>query len=139
MGKLSSKMPKPREATAAQVTAGIKVIRRILWDMRWHDQGGYVCRNADGTWMSVGHGLGAVDNDEIAALFNMAGFQPDAIDPIGSCSDCKHAEVMPDGTRQGRGWGSPCLGCKTPRMTLFEPLKKPAKHARGASKPRGKK
>ena len=122
MGKLSSKMPKPKVATPAQVAAGIEVLRRGLWSERWHNQGGYVCRSKNG-WDFASSPVGQFTPDEMDALFAMAGLTPDVIDPLGSCSECKHAEVAPNGKRYERGWvGGKCPPCERPRMTNFEPV-----------------
>lgn len=99
---------------------GITALRTILWRGRWHDQGGYAGR-CNGEWQFITGGVGHATPEEMDALFDLAGLEPEEIESMGSCRYCKFAVVNEKNGRVGeRGYVDPCLSCKRPRMSHFE-------------------
>lgn len=113
----------------AQVATGCQILRTVLKRARWDDQGGYVSYLGNREWAFVSGGLPQATPDEWNALFDLAGITPDVIQSLGSCEECAHAKVFPDGSRAERGYERPCLTCKRPKMSNFEPLVKITKKA----------
>jgi hypothetical protein len=100
----------------ADTHPGMVALRAVLKRMRSDDQGGYISYGGDGKWHFVTAGLPQTTPEELNALFALAGIEPDVIIPKGACADCKFAR---DGRE--RGYESPCLGCKRPYHSNFEP------------------
>lgn len=92
----------------------IESLRALLKRMRWDDQGGYPSYLGDGKWSFVSTSIGQVSPALLNDLFALVGIEPDVIEPIGTCADCVFAV---DGSE--RGYASPCLECKRPRMSNF--------------------
>ncbi len=86
----------------------LRIIRRLLADMRWDNQGGYSSRY-NGKWNFVSTGLGQVTPKELDQLFEFAGMTPDEIEIVGECSNCANS-------REGyeRGYEAPCVSCLRP-------------------------
>lgn len=96
----------------------LQVIRRLLREMRWDDQGGYVSRHK-GKWDFVSTGLGQVTPAELDHLFEFAGMTPDEIEIVGSCKDCANSCEGYE-----RGYAVPCISCLRPsHINNFVPLK----------------
>jgi hypothetical protein len=111
------------EIKERHLVRGIKVLARVLKRARWDDQGGYPSYN-NGKWSFISSGLPQATPEEWDALFALAGIVPDEIVSKGSCEDCSHAKVLADGSRAEKGYVQPCLSCKRPSMSNFEPLVK---------------
>jgi hypothetical protein len=95
----------------------LRVIRRLLREMRWDNQGGYPGRS-DGKWDFISTGIGQVTPDELDKLFVFAGMTPDEIEVVGPCSDCANSD---DGRE--RGYSAPCVSCLRPsHINNFVPL-----------------
>jgi hypothetical protein len=109
-------------AKNAVIKKGIKVLSKILRDLRWNDQGGYVSYLGKGKWAFVSTGLPQTKPAELNALFAMCGIEPDVIKIKGDCDDCAHSV---NGREQG--YKGPCLTCLRPsHINNFKPMKKKA-------------
>lgn len=97
--------------------AGRALLRKILMRARWDNQGGFPSYLGEGEWAFIETGLPSVTPEELNALHAFAGIVPDKIVPIGSCGTCKFAK---DGHE--RGWEAPCVSCRRPKMSNYEPL-----------------
>lgn len=106
----------------ARLVELLEALRAVLRRQRDDDQGGYSSFGRDGKWHFISSALGGIEPDEMAALFELAGIEPDAIVSKGSCGDCGHA-VKKNGRWSERGWEPPCVSCKRPRMSNFVPRK----------------
>jgi len=101
-------------SAGGKTMTGIEALQAVLKRMWARDQGGIICYEGDGEWGVTAHGLTATP-EELTALFELAGLEPQAIEVLGRCEDCVHAV---DGLE--RGYTDPCLGCLRPRHSLFE-------------------
>ena len=101
---------------------GITALREALLSMRLDDQDGYTAYQGDGVWSFVSTSLAQVTPSQLNAMFDLAGVVPDKIVSKGSCGTCLHANPFRSGSRGERGRYQPCVGCKRPRMSRFEPM-----------------
>ena len=130
--KAPKRKPKPapqaREygaSLSASTKAAVCVVRRLLRDMRWDDQGGYAGRNG-GKWDFVSTSLGQVTPDELDELFEFAGMTADEIEIVGNCSDCANSNEGYE-----RGYAAPCGSCLRPsHINNFVPIDKLTKPKR---------
>jgi len=110
--KRTPKPPPPVREWDGQIDSrtlnALRVIRRLLIEMRWDNQGGYVMR-CDGEWQFVTIGLGQVTPAELDQLFAFAGITPDEIDVVGDCEDCANSD-----NGHERGYAAPCVSCLRP-------------------------
>lgn len=95
---------------------GMAALRRLLFSMRWDDQGGYCGYMGDGKWSFVTTGLPQITPEDLNSLFEFAGIVPDVIISLGSCTDCAFSI-----NGQERGYKLPCFYCKRPSHSHFEP------------------
>ena len=96
---------------------GLEVLRRVLLRLRWDNQGGFPSLRHDLTFGESGTiGLPQATPKEIEVLMGLAGIVPDRIESLGSCRTCKWSD-----NGNERGYSVPCVSCKRPRMTLWEP------------------
>jgi hypothetical protein len=122
---------KPAPATNRSVPDGYvtadaqRVIRRLLRDMRWNDQGGYPSRH-NGKWSFVSTGLGQATPKELDMLFKFAGMIPDEIEIAGDCADCANSD-----NGHERGYAAPCCSCLRPsHINHFVPRENLTKRAK---------
>lgn len=128
--KAPKRKPKPAPPVAAIFDGdpdrrlAREVIRRLLREMRWDDQGGYASRYG-GKWSFVSTGLGQVTPKELDQLFKFAGMTPDEIDIVGPCSECANSD-----NGYERGYSAPCSSCLRPsHINNFVPITKVTKRA----------
>jgi len=94
--------------TVAEIAKVREVLRRVLLDQRWDNQGGYSGRH-DGKWNFVSSSIGQVEPKELDTLFAFAGIVPDEIEIIGTCADCANSD-----NGHERGYAAPCSDCLRP-------------------------
>lgn len=101
------------------------IVRRLVRDMRWDNQGGYPGR-INGRWRFVSCGLGQVTPDELDKLFKFAGIRPDEITVVGDCADCANSDKGRE-----RGYSAPCVSCLRPsHINNFVPIAKATKRSK---------
>lgn len=98
---------------------GLDVLRKVLMRLRWDDQGGFVGYHGKGKWDFLSTALPQVTPEELNALMDLVGIVPDKIVSLGSCRNCAHSDKGRE-----RGYKPPCVSCKRPRMSNFQPKPK---------------
>lgn len=133
--KAPKRTPKPapsldtKKVLDSEMRAAQHVVRRLLRDMRWDDQGGYVSRH-NGRWSFVSTGLGQVTPVELDKLFTFAGMTSDEIEIVGDCVDCANSDEGRE-----RGYSAPCVSCLRPsHINNFVPLAKLTSRTKLAAK-----
>ena len=99
----------------------IQHLREMLMNYRWDSQDGYPGYKGDGEWQFATTHI-RVSPEQLNALFELAGIEPDKIVPRGNCGSCRFAV---DGHE--RGYVEPCLTCERPKMSNYEPISAPPK------------
>lgn len=94
--------------------SGIEALRNVLLRMRNDKQHGYMSYNGNGEWSFVSTGLPQTSPEELNALFELAGIEPDVIKTIGDCEDCAFSVNGRDG-----GYAAHCCDCLHPMMSNF--------------------
>ena len=91
------------------------LLRQILLQERWDNQGGYVGYSGYGHWDFISASL-TVTPEIMNELFDLAGISPQQIVSAGDCKQCKWS----CNHSRERGYVQPCLSCHRPRMSNFE-------------------
>lgn len=104
-----------RQISADQERILLGLLERIT-SLTWkEDQGGHAMYRGNGQWMFSTTGV-AVTPEEINTAFEVLGQSPVKIEPLGSCSTCAFAE-----NGRERGYKAPCVRCKRPVMSEYQP------------------
>lgn len=92
---------------------GLETLHSVLMRIRSKRQDGFHGYRGNGEWDFIATGLPVVSVSELNTLLDFAGIEPDLIEPVGSCDDCKYSHK--------RGYNQPCMGCLQPKKDRWEP------------------
>ncbi|MBU2249384.1 MAG: hypothetical protein KKD77_21730 [Gammaproteobacteria bacterium] len=93
----------------------LELLREVLLRTRNNVQGGWMGYRGNGKWDFVSMGLPQVTPEEFNELLALVGIEPDGVESLGSCKDCKYSV-----NGRERGYSMPCARCLRPRHDLFE-------------------
>lgn len=94
------------------------LLRRIALDQFRDDQGGCSGLSEDGKWIVAGASF-TLTPDDLDLAFELSGIAKQPIVSKGDCRTCLYAE-----RGRERGWRAPCVTCKRPIMSNYEPRDK---------------